>query len=356
MLRRLTAAAAGLALALTAGAALAADFYEGKTIRVLVNFPAGGAADLEARVFAKHIRKYIAGAPTLAAQNLDGGNGMAGVNLIGRDAARDGTLLGYLTGVGARASLSPETFQVDFRNFEMIALSPGASIYFARADTKPGIRKPEDILNVDRIFVGGVGAASSKDLTQRLTLDMLGVRYGYIPGYAGTTGARLALEKGEIGLYSENRPAYQTIIAPMVASGALLPIFYDPSYDGETLTVAKSVADLPVKPFHEFYKSLKGAYPSGGLWEAYKTILSTNNSFLRCIVLPPGTPKAAVDALRAAFDGLSRDKEFIAEANEVLGFAPDYVTSPQLNDMTRKMLEIAPDMRAWLERYIAAGK
>ncbi len=348
--------AAALAAATMAAPACAEDFYAGKTIRVLVNFPAGGAADLEARVFARHIGKHIAGEPKLTVQNLDGGSGMAGTNLIGRDTARDGLLMGYLTGVGSRASLSPETFQVDFRNFEMVGLSPGASIYFARADVKPGLNKPEDIVNVDRIFVGGVGAASSKDMTQRLTLDMLGVRYGYIPGYAGTTGARLALEKGEIGLYSENRPAYQTIIAPLMKSGVLLPIFYDPSYDGETLTIAQSVADLPVKPFHEFYKSVKGATPAGELWEAYKTILATNNSFLRCLVMPPGAPKAAVEALRVALAGLADDRDFIADSASVLGFTPDYVTNPRLNEQVRRMLEITPAMKAFLERYIAAGK
>jgi len=179
------------------GPAQASDFYARKNLRVLVNYTAGGAADLEARVFANHIGKHIKGNPKLSVQNLDGAGGMNGTNFIGRDTSGDGTLIGYLTGAGTRAALTPEAFRSEFASFEFIALSPGAAIYFARSDTKPGLSKPEDLVKSEHIFVGGVGASSSKDLTSRLTLDMLGISYGYIPGYAGTTSARLALEKGK---------------------------------------------------------------------------------------------------------------------------------------------------------------
>jgi hypothetical protein len=43
-------------------------FYKGKTVRVIVGFPAGGS-DAEGRVLARHIGKYIPGNPTLIVQN-----------------------------------------------------------------------------------------------------------------------------------------------------------------------------------------------------------------------------------------------------------------------------------------------
>lgn len=340
------------ALALATGAR-ADDFYRGKSIRVLVNYTAGGAADLEARVFARHVGSHIPGAPGLNVENLDGSSGMNGANYVGRDASHDGLLIGYLTGSGARAVLTPEAFAVDFRSYEMIGLSPGAAIYFARSDVQPGLKKPEDFAKAQNIFVGGVGASSSKDLTSRLTLDMLGLPHGYIPGYAGTTGARQALLKGEINFYSENRPAYQTLIAPLVASGELMPIYYDPTWDGEHLTVLKSVADLPVMPFQDYYKKVRGTEPSGRLWEAYKTILASNNALLRVIVMPPGTPKAAVDALRAATADLAQDSDFAEDARKLLGFVPEYVVSPRLDEQVRTMLEVTPEMRSFLKGYIA---
>jgi hypothetical protein len=60
------------AVVATAGAAAQAPFYQGKRLTVLVNYAAGGPADVEARLFAKYIGRHIAGAPGVIVQNIDG--------------------------------------------------------------------------------------------------------------------------------------------------------------------------------------------------------------------------------------------------------------------------------------------
>jgi tripartite-type tricarboxylate transporter receptor subunit TctC len=352
---RTTLAALSFVGATIASAARAEDFYAGKTIRLLVNFSAGGAADLEARVFARHVARHIKGEPKVTPNNLDGAGGMAGVNFLVRDNVRDGLTVGYLTGFGARAAFSPEAFKADPATFEMIGLNPGAAIYFARSDIPPGLKTPADIMKTHNVFAGGISAFASKDVTARLTLDMLGLPHGYLPGYAGTTAVRMALEKGEVNFYSENRPAYQSIIAPLVTSGVVLPLWYDPGVAGDRLYVVKSVSDLPLTPFQEFYKAVKGEYPSGKYWDAYRTMLGVNASMLRTIVLPPDSPKAAVDALRAAVAELDDDQAFIADAQKVLGFAPHYETGAGLNEQVRGMLRMTPETKAFIEDYMARG-
>jgi tripartite-type tricarboxylate transporter receptor subunit TctC len=346
------ALASGLA---SLSAARAEDFYAGKSIRLMINFVAGGAADLEARVFARHVTRHIKGEPKVTPNNMEGAGGMAAVNYLVRDSIRDGLGVGYITGYGARAAFAPDTFRADPRTFEMIALNPGAAIYFARADIPPGLKTPADLMQARNIFAGGISAFASKDVTARLTLDMLGLPHGYLPGYAGTTAVRMALEKGEVNFYSENRPAYQSIIAPLVSAGAVLPLWYDPGVKGDELVIVKSVADLPIKPFHEFHKDVKGAYPSGKHWDAYRAMLAVNASLLRTIVLPPGSPREAVDALRAAVASLNDDKAFIEDATRVLGFAPHYETGARLNEQVRDMLRITPENKQFIEEYIARG-
>ena len=335
--------------------ARAADFYAGKSIRLLINFAAGGAADLEARVFAKYITRHIKGEPKILASNLEGAGGMAAVNYLVRDNIRDGLTIGYLTGFGARAAFAPEGFRADPLSFDMIGLNPGAAIYFARTDIEPGLKTPADIVKGRRIFAGGISAFASKDVTARLTLDMLGLEHGYLPGYSGTTAVRMALEKGEVNFYSENRPAYQSIISPLVNSGIVLPLWYDPGVAGDKLIVVKSVADLPIKPFQEFFKDVKGAYPTGQLWDAYRAMLGVNASLLRTIVLAPGSPAPGVSALREAVARLNDDREFIEDATRVLGFALHYETGARLNDQVREMLQISPQMKTFIEAYIARG-
>jgi tripartite-type tricarboxylate transporter receptor subunit TctC len=50
-------------------------FYKGKRLTVLINFAAGGPADIEGRIFAKYLVKHIDGSPTLVVQNMDGAGG-----------------------------------------------------------------------------------------------------------------------------------------------------------------------------------------------------------------------------------------------------------------------------------------
>ena len=92
-------------------------FYKGKRLIVLINFAAGGPADIESRIFAKHLVKHIDGAPNLVIQNMDGAGGLIGAQYLGEVAAKDGTVLGALTGTawiyasdpGAGASTSATT-------------------------------------------------------------------------------------------------------------------------------------------------------------------------------------------------------------------------------------------------------
>ena len=44
--------------------------FEGKTFNILVGFPPGRPHDLEAHVFARHLRKYLPGHPRVLVQNM----------------------------------------------------------------------------------------------------------------------------------------------------------------------------------------------------------------------------------------------------------------------------------------------
>src|SRR5262249_4481591 len=52
-----------------------AQFYKDKTLTLLVNYAAGGNADTEARVFQKHLSRFIPGNPTVITRNVPGAGG-----------------------------------------------------------------------------------------------------------------------------------------------------------------------------------------------------------------------------------------------------------------------------------------
>lgn len=329
--------------------------YAGKTLRLIINFAPGGAADTEGRLFARFIGPLIDGKPQVVAQNIAGGGGLAGTNHVGR-ATPDGLTLGYLTGTGARAAFEPELFQVPFDRFQMVAYIEGATIYYARRDVTPPLSKPADIIHAERLFAGGLSAGSSKDLTMRLTLDMLGVKHGYVTGYSGAGPLRIAFESGELHMLSDGRATYNSSILPMVNAGTVLPLWVDTGYDGANLYVPKGNRDMGLPPFHEFYRQVKGVPPSGQLWDAYLALLASNTMLQRIITFPPGTSREHVGALRTAVQRLNSDADFIAFAEKSFGYTPEYEAGPEVQDKITRMIKVSDQTRDFVKKYIAEGQ
>jgi len=182
---------------------------------------------------------------------------------------------------------------------------------------------------------------------------MLGVRFKYVTGFRSSAPARLALQRGEINFFSESSPAYFGVVEPsLVKTAQVIPVWYDPIYDGRTFAPFRQLDDQSVAGFPEFYRKAKGALPSGRLWDVYRTNLAVDSAMLRTVVLPPGVPQAAVDALRTAVARLNGDKEFAEETQKAIQFVPHYVTGADLNAQVRRTLVVAPEVRAFVTDYI----
>lgn len=76
----------------------AQDFYAGKTIRVVVGFPAGGGFDTYSRIMARHINKYVPGNPTVVVDNVTGAGSLIAANSIYKATKPDGLTIGNFIG------------------------------------------------------------------------------------------------------------------------------------------------------------------------------------------------------------------------------------------------------------------
>jgi hypothetical protein len=360
-MQRQTLAAVAFAFAIlmaSVSAAVAEEpYYKGKRLNVIINFAAGGPTDIEGRLFAKYLVKHISGQPSLIVQNMDGAGGMIGANYLGEVAPKDGTTVGYFTGSAWRYVMTPEKYRVDFRTYEFVGYQPGVSIAFARTDIPPGLKDAADIVKTKDVIAGGLGPENSKDLLIRLGLDMLGVPYGYVTSYRGSAAARLALQQREINFYAESPPSYRALVEPtLVKTGEVIPIWYDPIYDGETFSSSRQVEGLPIPAFHELYQKIRGAMPSGPLWDAYRTVITVNGAMQRLFVLPPGAPPGAIEALRKAVIELNADQAYQEDALKSIGFVPEWISGPETNGRVRQALAAKPEMRAFLADYIQNRK
>jgi tripartite-type tricarboxylate transporter receptor subunit TctC len=349
---------AAAVIAAAASTAMADEpFYKGKRLTLLANYAAGGPTDVEARLLARHLPKHIEGQPTILVQNMEGGGGLIAANYLAEIGPKDGTVVGYLTGVTWRQITDPERFRTDFKTYEFVGYQPGTTVYFMRTDVPPGIKEPSDIARAKGLVAGGLNVDNSKDLLIRLTLDMLGVPYKYVTGYVSSQSARLALQRSEIHLYAESPPSYRGVIEPtLVKDGEVIPLFYNEGYDGETFWVPKQVEGMPLLGFRDLYKKVKGVDPSGPLWDAYLSIVSTNGAMQRMIAFAPGVPQAAVDALRSALLKLESDPAFAEDAVKAIGFVPDFKAGPNTNREVRQALSVRPETKAFLADYVKQAK
>ncbi len=347
------ALAASLVFSALGSAQAEEPYYRGKRVTVIINYAAGGPTDIEGRLFAKHVVKHLENPASLIVQNMDGAGGLIGANFLGEIAPKDGTTFGYFTGQIWRAINDPSPRRVEFKTYEFIAYQPGTTIYFARTDIKPGLKTITDIGKAENVIAGGLGADNAKDLLIRLGLDMLGLKYKYVTSYRGSQAARLALQQREINYYAESPPSYRSLIEPsLVNTGEVIPLYYDPGYDGETFRTPRQMEGVDMLAFPQFYEKVKGVPPSGQLWDIYRTIVAANGAMQRLIVMPPTVPKEAIEALTKAVQALEKDPEYAAETEKVLGYLPDFVTGPIVNERVRRQLTISTGTREFLANYV----
>jgi tripartite-type tricarboxylate transporter receptor subunit TctC len=342
-------------LILSSFAALAAEkapFYQGKTLNIIINFAAGGPTDIESRIFAKHLSRHIPGQPSITVQNMGGGGGLIAVNYIGEVAKPDGYTAAYFTGSLFQHQIKDPALRVDIGKFGFITGVHGVTVSYIRADVPPGIKKPSDFLKVQNFRAAGLGVSSSKDVRFRLSFDLLGLKYDYVTGYNSSSTARLAVQRNEAQYHDETLPSYRTQVEPqMVKTGVVVPLYYTDlvAPSGEVL-VSRDVPEL--LPFSYFYKEMFGKPPSGIKYEALTAANMSSTNMTRMFLLPPKAPPETVAILRRAFEGLSRDQDFLQDAIAAMRFQPRFEVGEAGERLFKRASETRPEVIQFLRKYI----
>src|SRR5574340_695902 len=76
----------------------ATSSFEGKTIRIVVGYSAGGGYDLYARAIARHFGKHIPGKPAVIVENMTGAGSLIAANYLYKAAKPDGLTIGHFNG------------------------------------------------------------------------------------------------------------------------------------------------------------------------------------------------------------------------------------------------------------------
>ena len=334
MIPRLAVAVLGLVAATCAApAARSAEFYEGKTLTVIVGYAPGGGVDASARAMTRHIGRFIPGQPHIVVQNMEGAAGLVSVNHLDRRVAPDGLTLAvpgrswYIEGVIKRPGVSFDPVKLTYIG------SPGALTSAAFVRTSTGIMNFEQLKASPRTLTFGALGAGTPTAMAPALLASNGVPIKTVLGYVSTARVLLALEQGEVdGFFTVGnalnaRTDLAAKVIPVVQSGmtagrAGIPLLRDVIRPSQL-----AVLDLIMAP----------------------------DGFGVPLVGPAGMPPQATDLLRRAFVAMAADKDYQADALKVELPVEHPLDGATLAEMMRKLgAATTPDVVAEFTRLSAS--
>ncbi|MGE5819393.1 MAG: Bug family tripartite tricarboxylate transporter substrate binding protein [Deltaproteobacteria bacterium] len=281
----------------------AAPFYEGKSIRVIVGYSAGGGYDAYARVLARHMGKHVPGNPTFIVENMTGAGSLVAANYVYKAAKPDGLTIGHFNGgLFFNQVMNQPGIEFDARKFEYM----GAAV---KEETAFAFSKSSGITSVEKwmasktpVKMGGVApGAFAPDNVIRIIKAALGLPIQLVSGYKGTADIRLAVENGELAGSSWGWASMKSTWRKSLDSGEVVVVLQ---------AVPKPFPDLPQVPL---------AISLAKTEEARQLIdlgIHSPSIFARPFVLAPATPKDRLDMLEKAFQDTLKDKDFLGEAEK----------------------------------------
>jgi tripartite-type tricarboxylate transporter receptor subunit TctC len=315
--------------------------FEGKTIRIVVGFSAGGGFDVYARTIARHMGNYLPGKPTIIVENMPGAGSLIAANHTYNQAKPDGLTIGhFIGGVVVGQLLGNPGAQFDSQKFEW--LGAPAKLDAVCALTKAtGVVDLRAWMNVKTpVKLGATGPGSETYDVPRVLQTALGLPMQIVSGYKGTADIRLAAETGEVGGLCWGWEVMKSQWSKALESGDARVVIQ---------AVPKAEADLPKVPL---------AMDLAKTEEAKQLIqigIHDQSAILRPFALPPGTPKGTVKVMQQAFQQTMKDAQFLAEMKQAkLGLDP--VDVAEIERIVASLSKLEPTLAARLRDILGIKK
>jgi tripartite-type tricarboxylate transporter receptor subunit TctC len=293
--RHVVAGAAGLLTALAAPKAIraeaaAAEFYRGKTVRILVGSPPGGGYDVYARLVAPTLGAKLNA--TVLVENKDGNGGLAALaTLLVRPA--DG--LTIMNGSAEAAIISQMLARPgaiwDVTKLNWLAkMASAPKLWFVGKEARyPSVA---DAMKAERLTWSATGPADDISDVQATISYVLGLKSKIVIGYRGSGDMSLAVIRNEVD-------------SGLLSADSALP--HIDSIKPLALFGARRWKHLPDVPTLSEVSSL----PADKTWIV--TLREQIGEAQRALVAAPDVPANRVDYLRGAFAEVLTDPAVIEE-------------------------------------------
>ena len=316
-----------------------ADFYRGKTVRIIVGFSAGGGYDQYSRLIGRHLSKYIPGNPNVLVDNMAGAGSIIAANHVYNAAAKDGTIIGNISGpIVLEQLFGNPAVQYDLGKFRYLAV-PVSESYLMIVHKRTGITSFDELRGDKgkQVTLGAI-PGSTVEHAPIIVKEALNLNLKIVSGYKGTADVRLALDSGEVDGF------FNTWTSSKITS-------YDKVKSGEWVLLAQ----LTENPMKDLIIANVPTIQQIARSEEQRLLLkygtSTPNDFGKVYVLPPGAPADRAQAMEIAFARVFKDKDLLADS-EKGKLEIDPIIGAPIQKLVVEFLGMPPDLKNKLQTVL----
>lgn len=347
--RMLTVAGLALLAAVGLSDSALAQFYKGKTITMIINYPAGGPSDIEGRIIAQHLPKHIPGKPTIVIKNVAGAGGIIGTNALG-DANPNGDTIGFFTLDLVAEFVGNPSLKTHYADFVMIAGVENPLVAYARKDTPPGLKVATDIVKAKDFKALSLNVQNSNTLNMALSLDLLGIQYQAVPAYRGLKEVETAILQNIGQMANTSLPGWTGSVVPTM--GHLVIPLWQLAARGKDGSYPRSPAIPDIPTFEEFYAMVNGGKkPSGFKYDVLRASSDPLVAMFRTAMMPPKATGEPVTILRTAFVDLWKDQDFIRDYSNVVKATPLMRTGSEAQEIIAALGNVKPEIKSFIVDY-----
>ena len=319
------------------------NFYQGKTIAIIVGTVPGGLYDLWGRLLGRIMGKYIPGNPTMMVQNMPGGGSMIAANYLYGVAKSDGLTIGmFQTHMYLQQLVRRPEVKFDVLKFNWLgSQEKGTMMLYIRGDS-PYPSMDQIIKAKEPPKCGSTGVGSAGYILDRVLEVALGAKINTVMGYPGGNEIDLAVEKGEVHCRGNT-------ILPHFGREPF-DTWHKKGFDRHLIQTARKrdpvVAEAPT--IYELMDQYKTAESNRRL----ANVLLSGAEFGRFMLVTPGTPSDRVKMLREAYAKSMKDPELIAEAKKGR-MDMDPSTGEELQALVQEIMDQPPDVIERMKKILS---
>jgi hypothetical protein len=352
IMTRMSLFAAGfIALAVAAPESALAQYYAGKTINIIVNYPAGGPTDIEGRIVAQHLPAHIPGTPTVVVRNVGGAGGLIGSNQLG-EATPNGDTIGFFTPAINDQILGNPAMRTRYSDFVPISAVECPLVVYMRKDTPPGIKVPADLMKAKDFKVLSLNVQNSNSLNMALALELLGIQYQHVPAYRGLRDVETAILQNIGQMANSSLSGWAASVEPTMGK-IVLPL-WQLSPRAKDGSIPRSPALPNLQTFEEFYAQVRPGKPLKGqmAYEALRAFADPQLAMFRIALMPPKANPEALGILRKAFAEMWKNPQFLADYSRVIKTEPIFVSGSDAQSILTGLGGVRPEIKNYLVSFI----